>query len=419
MAALGFSRKFPIKVRDLIVADQNPPHESARDQVMDQAGLLVAVVFPGPDTIELQVAAQLCNLPVIVPGFGVLSVVHVALVSDDHPAGSGARFQQQPGLFQSAPVGGVGGDGTARTPAGHGRGNVNRFLAGAHQRAGPDLDSSSPDIGEPLSPAASRIFHPLGDLPDEQLGHLSGAVGLDPQPYRPGMLGRQGLAPESRGGNDMHLGPPGQIHQQLRIPTHPDGSAFHDGSGAVFIGERLVKGVQHPRGLSQHSFPQGAQGSGRGCVKLGPIHRGRMFVHEGRSQPFGVDRSEHRLHGRGPVRSFWRRAGPKQQGRPGSHSRTGQKLPPAEVAFICERHRFHRLPGLQSDLVRGNPHPSNLVGPGRDHPTPKSCPRRCFHSRVGVFAPTGSPAGAALVSPTSLKRGVIRILVQAATSLPP
>ena len=137
-----------------------------------------------------------------------------------------------------------------------------------------------------------------------------------------------------------------------------------------------MKGVQHPRGLSQHSFPEGAQGGCRGCVKLGPIHRGRMLVHEGRSQAFGVDRSEHRLHGRGPVRSFGRPAGPKLQSRPGRDGRSGQKLPPAEVAFICERHRFHRLPGLQSDLVRGNPHPSNLVGPGRDHPTPKSCPLR-------------------------------------------
>ena len=169
----------------------------------------------------------------------------------------------------------------------------------------------------------------------------------------------------------MDLGPPGQIHQQPRIAAHPDGGAFHDGSGAVFGGERLVKGIQHPRGLSQHSFPQRAQGSCRGRVKLGPIHRGRMLVHEGRAQIFGVHGSEHRLHGRGPVRSFGRPAGSKLQGRPGGHGRPGQELPPAEVASIQERNRFHGLPGVQSAPARAGPHPCNSVGPDHDYPTPK------------------------------------------------
>ena len=335
---------------------------------MDQAGLLVAVVVPGAHPIELQVAAQPGNLQVIVPGLGLLAVVQVALVPDDHPAGFGARFQQQSGLLQSSPVGGVGGDGAAGAPAGHGRAQVNRFLAGPHQSAGSNLDGSRPNRGVPLAPPAVRIFHPLGDLLHEEVGHSFGAVGLDSQTYRPGMLGRQGLAPESGGGDDMDPGPPGQVHHQLRIATHPDGSAFHDGSGAVFGRKRLVKGIQHPRGLSQHSFPQRAQGRCRSRVKLGPIHRGRMFVHEGRAQAFGGYRTEHRPHGGGPVRSLGRGARPKLQGRPGCRGRPGQELPPAEVSLIREWLQSCPIPAF-APLVAVRPRAA-LCEPGCLHYSP-------------------------------------------------
>ena len=96
-----------------------------------------------------------------------------------------------------------------------------------------------------------------------------------------------------------------------------------------------------------------------------------MFVHECRAQIFRGDRTEHRLHGRGPARFLRRPAGTELQGSPGGGRRTSQELPPAEVASIEKGNRFHGLPGVRSVRVRAAPRPWNFVGRGCDYPTPK------------------------------------------------
>ncbi len=188
----------------------------------------------------------------------VAEVVAVAAVADDDAAEVHA-FLGEDGLLRLP--GAAGGPGVGRDR--HARG-----LLGARAGAQDGLDHRrhAGGVGGALDDGClhAALADTLGDVPDEERGHLVDAV-----------AGKVALGhPPDPGGHDHpHRGPPRHLHDEVEVASEVHGGEIHDGADAA--------GVE----VGQLPFGQGQDAGAIPEVRPVLLHAGRagddVLVHQG------------------------------------------------------------------------------------------------------------------------------------------